>query len=196
MIFWQDFIILDLEYTDARLCITTKTIPSIIEVGMLRVSAEGKLQGQYESLVQPLQPETMSEFIHELTGITREELAIAPTFNTVYKEIISFIGNYPVVSWTGVDRFILQKNIEFACFLWPQRLQWWDIMSILTERYFQNTGLKLSSKLGKACEQIGVVYENKHRALSDCKAVLNLMTYIAARPLEKEKESKFEIYEV
>ena len=85
----RDYVALDLE--------TSGLNPSenqIIEIGMAKV-CDGEITETYSRLLNP--KEKLSQRIVELTGITDEMVAGQPHVSEVIDEIVSFIGDMPLL---------------------------------------------------------------------------------------------------
>lgn len=85
----RDYVALDLE--------TSGLNPSenqIIEIGMAKV-CDGEITETYSRLLNP--KEKLSQRIVELTGITDEMVAEQPHVSEVIDEIVSFIGDMPLL---------------------------------------------------------------------------------------------------
>lgn len=86
----DDYTALDLETTglDPR-------YDSIIEIGLIRVR-NGEIVDRFVSLVNP--EDEIGSFITELTGITDEMLATAPTLEQILPDALAFIGQDTLVA--------------------------------------------------------------------------------------------------
>lgn len=135
--FPNDFTVVDLETTGLD-----STFDEIIEVGAIRVR-NGNVTDTFNSLVKP--EEEIDEFITEITGITNEMVADAPSISKVLPNFLSFVG----------DDIIVGHNVSFDInFLYDTYLK-------LSDRYFSNSysdTLRLSKRL---------LPELKHHRLKD-----------------------------
>ena len=134
----------------------------IIEIGAVR-SESGIETAAYQTFVNPGLP--IPPFITELTGISDENVADAPSATDVLPNFAAFVGEAPVLAHNA--RFdlgflrsggILQANpaldsVELAAILLPQ-----------APRY----------GLGALAEHLGISLENAHRALDDARATSEL----------------------
>lgn len=71
--------------------------PHVTEIYAMKVSDDGVLIKEFESLVKP--PVPIPDFLEKQIGITNEMVANAPTFLEIYKKIIEvFFGSHTVVA--------------------------------------------------------------------------------------------------
>ena len=68
----------------------------IIEVGAVKFRGDETI-GQFQSLIDPGADVEISEFIEGYTGIKRQDLVDAPSFQDVANDILWFIGSAPIV---------------------------------------------------------------------------------------------------
>lgn len=173
LIFPDNFTIIDLETTGLD-----PTFDEIIEVGAIKVK-NGNVTDTFNSLVKP--EEEIDEFITEITGITNEMLADAPSISEVLPNFLSFVG----------DDIILGHNVNFDInFVY-------DIYSKLYNKYFSNSftdTLRLSRRLLPELEHhrlkdlinhFEINIERQHRSLDDCKATFECYNKLKSLALEK-----------
>lgn len=154
----QKLVFVDLETTG-----TTATHGRILEVGMLRMES-GEIVDTFSSLINPLTyipPE-----IEKLTGISQKDVEGAPTFDSLAKDIYSFLkGGIFVAHNVRFDYGFLKS--EFA-----------RSEIAFTARHFCT--VRLSRLLYPRCkrhnldsiiERFGFACENRHRALDDAKII-------------------------
>lgn len=177
--FPSDYTVIDLETTGLD-----PEFDNIIEISALRVRS-GEVAETFSSLVKPY--DEIDEFITELTGITNEMLANAPTPDVILPEVASFIGEDVVVG----------HNVNFDVnFLY-------DWFSIILKKPFVNDfidTLRISRKalpelkhhrLADIAEELEVVPEKYHRALQDCETTYNCFKKLHALVLEKGDVESF-----
>ena len=140
----------------------------IIEIGAIRYSG-GKPIEQFQTLVQPPQRDDgayVDEFIEELTGITNEMLASAPSVQEAIVAFSEFLG----------DSLIVGYNVNFDVnFLYDQYLRWLekplsndfiDVMRIAKKIYPEMPHHRLKDMLAV----YNLVNAKEHRTISDCEA--------------------------
>jgi DNA polymerase III epsilon subunit-like protein len=76
---------------------TTGTSPAygrIIDIGIIRVD-DGKVTQVYEKLVNP--ERGLDPFISQMTGISAEELTVAPSFGSIKEEVLELLADSVLV---------------------------------------------------------------------------------------------------
>ena len=151
-----DYTVVDLETTGL-----SPYYDEIIEMAAVRVRS-GKAVETYQQLVKPQRP--ISEFITELTSITDEMVADAPSVWDALPGFLDFIGGDLIVGHNvGFDvRFIFNNSGEHL-----QRPFTNDYIN--TMRIARKAGLGLRNyRLDTLCDVFGIDSTNHHRALADC----------------------------
>lgn len=142
----------------------------IIEVGAVRFRVDGTILDQYQCLVNPGQALTFR--ISQLTGITNEELAQAPPWHQVRKEVAAFIGTSPIV---GHNVSFDINFLEMHGITPPgQPLDTFDLATILLPglgRY----------NLGHLAQVLDIRLEDAHRALHDAHATAQVFVALLER---------------
>lgn len=171
--FPNDFTVVDLETTGLD-----STFDEIIEVGAIRVR-NGNVTDTFNSLIKP--EEEIDEFITEITGITNEMVADAPSISKVLPNFLSFVG----------DDIIVGHNVSFDVnFLY-------DIYFKLSEKYFSNSytdTLRLSRRLlpelkhhrlKDLIKYFGIDVKKQHRSLNDCQSTLECYNKLKLLAIDK-----------
>lgn len=161
----SDYVVLDVETTGLK-----PGVDKIIELGMVKV-ADGKLCGEFSSLVNPETP--IPTRITKLTGITNEDLASAPLFSALASQIVSFLG----------DSLILGHNISFdlsflvpaleACGSHP-RFTCLDTCALARKAFPELPNHKLNTLI----DALSLSDGQTHRALDDVYCTLALFNKI------------------
>ncbi len=160
--FPTDFTVVDLETTGLE-----PYSDDIIEVSALRVR-DGSVVDTYSSLVKSRHP--LDEFIIELTGITNEMLADAPSIREVLPRFIDFIA----------DDIIVAHNANFDVnFLYDHYDKEFSkpFPNSFVDTYRIGRRLIHDSKhhrLTDLCEYFNITKETDHRALADSQACFEL----------------------
>lgn len=131
----------------------------IIEVGAVKFLGEETID-KFQSLIDPGADVEIIEFIEEYTGIKRQDLNGAPSFQDVANDILRFIGPVPIVSHTvGFDLAFLRNH---GLSITSQRSDVYDLARIFLPD-------APSYPLGAIAAELGVPFvEGKaHRALYD-----------------------------
>lgn len=188
--FPKDFCVLDLETTGLN-----PTYDEIIEVGMLKVR-DNKIIDSFTSLVRP---ETtyieddddgniiceyfIDDFIIELTGITNEMLAQAPTLKEISNEVLEFIGRDVIVGHNV--NFDINFLYDFMAANFNNELNndYWDLMK-LSRRILKGID---RHRLIDLADYLGYTFTG-HRALNDCQATFDIMAKLKAYAVEHDIE--------
>ncbi|MCQ2517677.1 MAG: ribonuclease H-like domain-containing protein [Lachnospiraceae bacterium] len=168
----SDFTIIDLETTGLD-----PKYDEIIEFGAIRVR-DGIIVETFQQFVKPQNP--IDEFITELTGITNDMLADAPSVEKALPYFISFVGTDKVVG----------HNVNFDInFVYDELLE-------LTGKAFDNDyidTLRMARKVLKELEHHRLsdlkahykIEATSHRSVDDC-----IATFEVYKLLWKDAESK------
>lgn len=138
----------------------------IIEIALITFEDE-RVVDVYETLINPLRP--VSEFIQNLTSISSRELEAAPKFYEVAEAVRMRLEGAVFVSHnTEFDLGLLQKKYQEM----GQKLR---LKSFCTLKVAQHEipGLK-NYNLDALCAFFGIKIRDRHRAIGDAKATLEL----------------------
>jgi DNA polymerase-3 subunit epsilon/ATP-dependent DNA helicase DinG len=159
------YVALDLETTG----LDTES-DEIIEIGAVRFDASDVL-GTFETLVNP--GREIARAVQTLTGITDEAVHAERPIWAVAPELEAFIGGSPVVGHnvTGFDlRFLARAGIAIGEGVYDTQ---------------ELAGLLLPGRpeygLAALCEQMGIPFEVRHRALADAEAARRLFLTLRER---------------
>lgn len=139
----------------------------IIEVAIVRVDANGRIEDEFATLINPEGRDVGPTFIH---GITNAQVKHAPTFGDVASELLCRLSGTVVVAHNAtfeeafLDAELKRAGLEVArlpalCTLWLGR------QTFTTPNY----------KLGTLARAAGVPLVDKHAALGDVRAVSALL---------------------
>ena len=140
----------------------------IIEIGAVKVDKDGKIIETFTTLVKPTQP--VSEFIQNLTGISNEMLADAPSIYTVLPRFADFAG----------ESILVGHNVTFDIAFVQQKAKIYNDIRLLnpyvdtlslTRKVYPN--LK-SYKLQDLIKEFDLKTYAAHRALADVVATQQL----------------------
>lgn len=162
-LFETDYVVFDLETTGA------KAPPCrITEIGAYRVK-EGKLAEEFHTLVNPETP--IPEFITQLTGISDEMVASAPTFGEIAGDFMGFIGDSVLVAHNAPFdmRFL---NFEIGRLHNNYRVANPHLCTVkLSRRLNQKVD---NHRLKTLAEYYSISLENHHRASDDARATAQI----------------------
>lgn len=188
--FPTDFCVVDLETTGLN-----PVYDEIIEVALLKVR-DNKVIDSFTSLVRPeavyvdkdddgntISEYYIDDFIVELTGITNEMLAEAPTLKENFKEILEFIDDDVIVGHNV--NFDINFLYDFASDNYNKELSndFWDLMK-LSRRILKDID---RHRLIDLADFFGYAFTG-HRALNDCQATLDIMSMLKSYADEHEIE--------
>ncbi len=152
-------------------------VDEIIEVGAVKFRGQEVLE-TFAQLVKPRQALPLK--ITQLTGITTDDLADAPSFNSIAPDFVRFVKNYPLVGHSiNFDVSMLRaQGMHFAQSIYDT----FDLATILMP---QAPVYKLSA----LAEALQIPHPADHRALNDadvCRQVfLHLIERITALELSE-----------
>lgn len=93
---------------------STKCPFEIIDIGAVKLDEELNTIATFDELVKPGIYKRLHPFIENMTGITKESLKAAKSFEEVYKEFSEFISDVDILClWGTVDIKELIRNIQY-----------------------------------------------------------------------------------
>lgn len=172
--FPENYVVFDLETTGF-----SPMNDDIIEISCVRVR-ERVVTDTFSSLVRP--KKEISECVADLTGITNEMVADAPSLKEIMPSAVEFIG----------DDIIVGHNVAFDInFIYDASAA--ALNHILSNDYIDTVRISRrlypelhSHRLHNVVEHLGIQPVGFHRALNDC-----YMTYECFEAMHKEVSSKY-----
>jgi len=154
---------------------------AIIEIGAVKFRGQEVLD-TWSSLVNPNRPLPYS--IQRLTGISPEEVDVAPSLFSLLGSLSRFVGHHPLVGHNiAFDLAFLGKH---GLFLTHQALDTFELATSLV--------LYLPSyNLGALAQTLGVSQEEEHRALADALTTKEVFGALWARALRLDLKTIQEI---
>lgn len=157
----------------------------IIEIAIINYQ-DGKIIEEFESLIHPERfiPVSISYF----TGITNEMVQDAPKFYQVAKKIVEMTQDSIFVAHNVYFDFNFIKS-EFASLGYAYKRP--KLCTVrLSRRYLPGYA---SYSLGKICGDLGIEINNRHRAMGDTRATLELFKrLLEKKPSLQEATAEFE----
>jgi len=160
----------------------------IIEIGAVKLFPNGTIE-TFSQLVQPYKFKKLSSFIHELTGITTEELQEAASF----KEVIAMFEK-----WCGRDSIFItfgdfdRKVMEDECARYRINSEFLYPMIDFQQKYMIEYQLKNHPSLLGLLTELEITVNTQHRALADAISLLKIFEVLNGEELiEKQKTNKF-----
>ena len=160
----MDFVAIDFETANSN-------VGSICQIGLAKY-ADGKLVDSYCTLINPQADfDALNIGIH---GITAEQVADAPFMIEVFDEMLAFIAENVVVSYTLFDQRALKACLT-RYYLpnpnWP-----WVDATVIVRRAYRQFAYK-GYNLANVCQLLNYQFEH-HDALADAKACGHVVTTI------------------
>lgn len=169
------YAVIDLEATG------TGSTAKIIQIGIVIVQ-NGKIMSTFESDINPYEP--LDKHIKELTGITDEQLAQAPDFGQVARDIYDLIG----------DAIFVAHNVKFDANLLAEALffEGFDLLTPrvdtveLTQVFFPTLD---KYSLGNVTQELGIPLQDAHTAIADAMATAQLFLAIQEKIFSLPKKT-------
>jgi len=167
----QEYVVVDVETTGGN-----PAWNRVTEIGAVRVRGERPVE-EWTTLVNPHR--RIPRKIVELTGITDEMVAGAPSFEEIAGEFLDFVGDAVLVGHrVKFDYGFLRAECERA----GRELRRPTVCTVVeTRRHFP--GLP-SYGLARLCGHFGIPLENHHRALDDARATARILARINRKRAE------------
>ncbi len=156
----------------------------ITEIAMIKFDGN-KIVDKFTSLINP--ECSIPYFISKLTGITDEMVAYAPKFYQVAKEVTLFLEGCTFVAHNVFFDFNVLKGeyrelgYDFSC----EKL----CTVRLARKAFPGHA---SYSLGKICAELGITISDRHRAMGDALATVELFKMILERSAASHKDLMIE----
>ena len=175
----KTYIALDLETTGFD-----PIADQVIEIAAIKFK-DGKIIDQFETLINPGVP--IPSMITHITGIKAEDLVDSPTFKTVKDKLVEFIDDAPIIGHNiAFDvTFLNQKGCDLKNDLYDTV----QLAGILIP------GLA-SYSLDTITRHLKIGHENKHRAMSDTKACMDLYLLLIKKIEEIDAHTMEQILKV
>ncbi len=157
---------LDVETTglDAKNC-------RILEIAVVHVD-DGRITGEWTTLLDPGVADVGPTRIH---GITRDDVAGAPTFGDVAGDLVGHLeGRIPVAHNAPFDVGFLNAEWDALQRFGPMGLDALDTLGLAR-------ALGLPGRLGALAEALGVDLSHAHRALDDTRALAEVLVHLLGR---------------
>ncbi len=166
-LFKAGFVVIDLETTG----LSRDPKVGVVEVAVINHQGDVLLN----KLVKP--KNTIPPQATAVHGITNKDVANAPTFPQIYPELSEILNEKTVIAF-NVD--FEEEVLERVCRRFKLPLFTPQKWHCAMRSYSDYRGQRKFFKLSIACKSEGVVVENAHRALGDCRMTLGLMQKMGA----------------
>ena len=149
----------------------------ITEISIQVLDEEGMVLERFESLVNPVQQ--IPGYIQALTGISNEMVARAPLFEAIAEQVYQLLHNRVFVAHSvNFDYSFVKSQLSYCGYeLNTNKLCTVRLSRKILPGY-------ASYSLGRLCEALGIIHENKHRAGGDTAATVALFQLL----LQQDRE--------
>lgn len=169
------FVVLDLETSGAA----PQSGSAITEIGAVKVRG-GEVIGTFETFINPGTP--ISHFITELTGITDEMLADAPSIQAILPLLLEFMGNPNETVFVAhnapFDLSFLKAASHLHGYLWPD---FRVIDTVKAARFVLTKDDVANYQLGTLAQYFRTSVAPNHRALDDAQATVDVLHGVIER---------------
>ena len=173
----KDYVAFDLETTGL-----SPDSDQIIEIGAVKIR-DGKISGKYNCIIHP--EIEVSDFIINLTGISRDMLRKGIPLKEGVEEFLEFSGDLPVLGHNVMFDYKFMK-MAAASFKYPFEKTGVDTLKVARKLL---TGLE-NKKLETLCAHYHYVNQAAHRAYDDA-----LATAVVFEQMKKEFPTEEEIFQ-
>lgn len=140
---------------------------SICAIGAVKV-INGQIVDRYYHLVKPEPNWYIKKFSEEIHGIYPEDTCCQPCFDTIWEQLISFIGDLPLVAH---NKAFDERCIRAACQCYGIDFPENEIYCTLNKaRRDIPRKICQSYSLPSVCKYLGIEFNNHHHALADAEA--------------------------
>jgi DNA polymerase III epsilon subunit family exonuclease len=169
------FVVLDLETSGA----SASTGSAITEIGAVKVCG-GDVKGTFQTLINPYTP--LSPFIVELTGITDQMLAEAPSIETILPLFFEFIGSPEETVFVAhnapFDLSFLKAAATLHGYIWPD---FRVLDTVKLARLVLTKDDVANYQLGTLAQYFDTPVAPNHRALDDARATVDVLHGVIER---------------
>jgi len=136
----------------------------IIEVGATKMRGQSVIDTFHSKINPGLK---ISVDIQELTGLTNDELSVAPTFKEIQEDFLKFCFGHTIVGYNVAfdKRFLKAADRRF------EHLIYFDYMGYVKKHYKDLD----SYKMREVARYFGIRFEKTHSALTDVKILNSIM---------------------
>ena len=169
------FVVIDLETSGA----SANTGSAITEIGAVKVCG-GDVKGTFHTLINPYTP--LSPFIVELTGITDQMLAEAPSVETILPMLFDFFGSPEEVVFVAhnapFDLSFLKAASILHGYIWPD---FRVLDTVKLARLVLTKDDVANYQLGTLAQYFDTHVAPNHRALDDAQATVDVLHGVIER---------------
>jgi DNA polymerase-3 subunit epsilon len=167
------YAVIDVETTGG-----SPSVDRIIEIAVIVYDGENILE-QYSSLVNPHR--NIDKYVTQLTGITDKMVKNAPSFEDIQEKILEITK----------EKIFVAHNVKFDYGMMRSEYKRLGVDFVRKQVDTVTLARKVmpgfnSYSLGSLCDSLGIVIENRHRALGDVEATVKLLNMILGQSTSKK----------
>lgn len=181
---WDNNVILDAEWTSIprRWNATGSLSHETIEIGAVKIAADGKTVGTFTRIVKPTLTTRVSRYVNRMTGIDNSAIAVARPLGYVVYELADFIGpgRTRIITWGNCDQVQISRECAFKDIDCGLPTRWLDLQRLYPR--IMGTNRKRCVALKEAAEWCGLDFDRAaaHRALYDAEVTAELFKFMAS----------------
>lgn len=194
-----DFIVFDLEWNMANpwdkhdASLVEKMPYEIIEIGAVKINAEGKDCGHFNVRIKPVLYKKMNRHVGKVTNMTQISLNTGYSFKQAISGFWNFCGtDFCLCSWSDSDAEPLKRNLDYHGFSPNLGVRVLDVQRAFTDLIEPGEGqrnVEYALDLLKLPKN-----EPFHKALSDARYTARVLTRLLQFAQEDGKTNFFESY--
>lgn len=178
----REAVIFDLETTDTAVAEAAGTLPSPVEIGAVRVTADLEEVAQFQALIQPPNLDAFTELSQRLTGIHPAELERAKPWADQWRDFAEFtdFNRVRLYSWgTHFDIPVLKLAYSRSRLGYPHHLTPVCVLGWVTG-FCAQWGISPGRwDLKTVARRFGVELGKRHRGLPDAQGALDVLRAVA-----------------
>lgn len=171
---WDKLVVVDFETTDIDYAKANNLPIYIIEIGAVTLNSDCEVVDRFSELVKPESFDTLTDFVTDLTGISRKDLESVRSLREVYTDFAKFSGSKRLAAWNAYyEKFVLE-NLLFET---KHHL----ILDLATLAYFklQEKEILVSNlSLREVATLLSVDFPKNHRAVNDAELAISVIKKI------------------
>lgn len=159
----------------------------IIDIGAVKLDENLNTIATFDELVKPAIYKRLHPFIQGMTGITRESLRAAKSFNEVYMEFSKFISDVDILCvWGTADIKELIRNMEYHDFDTSKIPMKYINVQLYASMYLETPGGNRVG-LGNAAKLMNIPLETElHKAFNDAYYTAEVFKKINSNDIKPE----------
>lgn len=189
---YQQNIVIDLEFTIVDPKNRMRRMKhEIIQIGAVRVNAEGEILDSFLAYVKPECARYVSRKVSRLTGIADRALSDADALEKVLQDFRAWVGGEKTrfVAWSDTDLRQLRNETDAKGISFPEGEERWLDLQKIYPRLMKISKGKLM-KLSVAADWCGIKVEesNLHGALYDAQLTAELLSSLMTKEYLEQQD--------